>query len=115
MDDCILWKGAVTSSGYGSRTVNGRWWSAHRHAWIEAFGEIPFGQLVLHRCDVKTCINPQHLFLGTHKENTQDAIRKGRFKHPTRGKKMSESYKAKLSALRKAQWATHHEQGAHRG
>jgi predicted XRE-type DNA-binding protein len=49
-------------------------------AWEFANGPIPKGKCVLHRCDNPSCCNPDHLFLGSHKDNTQDAIRKGRFK-----------------------------------
>lgn len=51
----------------------------HRISWAYHNGPIPAGALVLHRCDNRVCCNPAHLFLGTHKQNTQDAITKGRF------------------------------------
>lgn len=50
----------------------------HRAAYIEAYGEIPDGKLVCHHCDTPRCIEPTHLFVGTHADNMHDMIRKGR-------------------------------------
>jgi HNH endonuclease len=63
--------------------------SAHRLSWMITYGEIPHGVLVLHNCpegDNPSCVNPQHLWLGTSKENTHDAIKKGRFVLATPGR-----------------------------
>jgi len=75
---CWEWV-AVTAHGYGRISVRGVMVLAHRLSWIWANGEIPKGMFVLHKCDNPTCVNPNHLFLGTKKDNTQDCIRKGRF------------------------------------
>lgn len=50
----------------------------HRQAYTDAFGAIPKGQCVCHKCDVGLCVNPEHLFLGSHSENMKDAAAKGR-------------------------------------
>lgn len=53
---------------------------AHRASWSFHYGEIPEGMLICHKCDNPPCVNIDHLFLGTPKDNIQDAIKKGRFK-----------------------------------
>ena len=73
---CILWTGSRTTNGYGGLHVRGRTWQAHRASWTVHCGAIPDGLLICHRCDVRTCINPEHLFLGTQKENMADKVAK---------------------------------------
>lgn len=73
--DCILHVGRTSTHGYGGVGRNGY---AHRAAWEQAFGPVPEGLQVLHRCDVRKCINPEHLFLGTNQDNMDDKTRKGR-------------------------------------
>lgn len=75
---CWIWGGARNSGGYGHLTINGVTKTANRVSWEEHNGPIPEGMYVLHRCDVRACINPKHLFLGSAKDNTHDAISKGR-------------------------------------
>lgn len=65
-------------TGYGRCYVQGKRVRAHRAAWVEAYGPIPEGMWVLHRCDNRACIEPTHLFLGTAQDNTDDMVSKGR-------------------------------------
>jgi hypothetical protein len=74
---CILWTGARVG-GYGQRRVNGVRHYVHRLVWEQVNGPIPVGMLVLHKCDTPACINPEHLFIGTHKDNMQDCLNKHR-------------------------------------
>ena len=77
---CWLWTGALNTKGYGwiSRTRKLGPTRAHRLSYEMYVGHIPKGKLVLHRCDVKECVNPAHLFVGTPADNTNDMIRKAR-------------------------------------
>lgn len=79
-DGCWAFTGALVS-GYGQLRINGQQIYAHRLSWIEHNGPIPKGLYVLHKCDNRWCINPDHLFLGTYKDNSDDMIKKGRAKH----------------------------------
>jgi DNA-binding CsgD family transcriptional regulator len=77
-DGCWIWPGHVTNRGYGQLTWKGRRVNMHRIAYEWAFGPIPDGLIVCHRCDVRRCCNPAHLFLGSHADNAADRDRKGR-------------------------------------
>ncbi len=76
---CWLWIGSAGKDGYGTINVGAnKYWRVHRLSWHENRGEIPKGMHVLHRCDGPTCVNPDHLFLGTDADNTKDKMAKGR-------------------------------------
>jgi hypothetical protein len=79
MTECLEWTGAKDSSGYGIRRINGRNFSVHRLAWIEAYGPPPASApLVPHRCDNPPCYLIDHLFVGTVADNVADREAKGR-------------------------------------
>lgn len=75
---CWIWNKRVNNSGYGSAWFNGKNHPAHRASWMHHNGEILNGLWVLHKCDVRPCINPEHLFLGTQQDNIRDMHAKGR-------------------------------------
>lgn len=72
--------GCRLSTGYVQVSVGGLRDLAHRMAWVEANGPIPDGMLICHRCDNPPCCRPDHLFLGTHADNSRDAATKGRLR-----------------------------------
>lgn len=61
---CWLWMRGIANTGYGAVYVDGKRWDAHRLSWAAFRGPIPSGYWVLHKCDVRSCCNPDHLFLG---------------------------------------------------
>lgn len=84
---CWLWVGSIGNSGYGkTRFDHNHDVGAHRASYLGFRGPIPDGMCVLHSCDVRSCVNPNHLFLGTKKENSVDMVRKGRNYSPSRDK-----------------------------
>ena len=81
--ECWVWTGK-RRSGYGRFLIKGRAVSAHRVAWELAYGPIPHGKEVCHRCDNPPCVRPDHLFLGDRRANMADAGSKGRMPHGER-------------------------------
>jgi hypothetical protein len=77
-NDCWLWRGTMSVYGYGFFKVRGKMWKSHRYAWVLTNGAISNGLFVCHRCDVRHCVRPDHLFLGNAFDNMSDAARKGR-------------------------------------
>lgn len=82
-ENCWLWEGAFNANGYGRFSLGGQSTWAHRAAYRIFIGEIPEGEgwhgtCVCHKCDIKHCVNPAHLFLGTAKDNVLDRDEKGR-------------------------------------
>ena len=78
MSGCWLWESFLMQRGYGLFWLGGRNMRAHRASWILHKREIPDGLQVLHHCDTRSCVNPEHLFLGTAQDNSTDMVSKGR-------------------------------------
>ena len=71
---CWIWMAGLARNGYGQTSENHKTKFAHRMAWKLYRGEIPDGLFVLHKCDIKCCVNPDHLYLGTQKDNIRDVL-----------------------------------------
>lgn len=82
--DCWLWQGPQDAKGYGLFWWKGRQWRAHRVAWELAYEPIHRHFMVLHRCDTPPCVNPVHLYLGTHRDNMRDLKYRGKSDWRTR-------------------------------
>jgi hypothetical protein len=76
--DCWIWTASVMKTGYGCIRIDKRTTRAHRVAYELTNGPIPEGLLLRHTCDNRRCVNPDHLVPGDHKDNTQDALDRGR-------------------------------------
>lgn len=88
--ECWLWTASLTSTGYGQIVDGRKHFYAHRLAWEWAHGEaVPEGLCVLHRCDNRRCVNPEHLYVGTKQQNAVDTHSRGRWKWvaPGQGKR----------------------------
>lgn len=81
-ENCWLWTGYIQDKtqrgGYGALKVNGKCQRAHRFSYELHYGSIPPGLVVMHKCDKPPCVRPDHLMLGTPKDNVHDAMHKGR-------------------------------------
>jgi hypothetical protein len=77
-DSCWLWTGAISSTGYGSFRIGQKIVRTHRYSYLMHIGEIPQSFEVCHTCDVRACVNPEHLWVGTKSDNMKDMFAKGR-------------------------------------
>ena len=99
-DGCWLWRNPDPSNGYGKFSYQGQVMGAHRVSWLIHYGDISDGLWVLHKCDTPACVNPDHLFLGTHDDNMADmtAKHRGRYQqHPETVTKGEQHGNAKLT------------------
>ncbi len=76
IDGHLIWCGVSNPAGYGKTTLRGNSTSTHRAMWEQVYGPIPAGLFVLHTCDTPPCIQPEHLYLGTRQNNSDDMRRR---------------------------------------
>jgi len=101
LSGCWLWTGALSDTGYGSLRTSEGLFNAHRASYLAHVGPIPDGLWVLHSCDIRSCCNPYHLFLGTRRDNIADASAKGRLSG-SRSRPKGLKYKRPLAHLDEA-------------
>lgn len=77
-EGCWFWTAGTDTGGYGQIAINGRLIRVHRFSYELAYGAIPKGMLICHRCDTRRCVRPDHLFAGTSADNMTDMVVKGR-------------------------------------
>ena len=80
-DECWEWLGSKDEKGYGYFWDQIRNTKAHRYSWTTHYGRIQKDKIICHHCDNPSCVNPNHLFLGTHQDNANDREAKGRRKN----------------------------------
>lgn len=109
---CWLWTGGKDPKGYGQLRANGkrgRLLKAHRVSWSMHNGRLTDWMLVLHRCDNPSCVRPDHLFVGSQRDNVQDAARKGRLVFQAHPEKVRRGEQASAAKLTRAQVDEVHE------
>lgn len=72
-NSCWVWQKSCSSSGYGQFTKDKVYWNTHRYVWTKHHGDIPTGDVIRHKCHNRKCCNPEHLELGSHKDNYHDS------------------------------------------
>lgn len=103
---CWLWMGTCGSHGYGQLSVGNYPHTAHRLAYEQWVGPIAKGLYVLHKCDTRSCCNPNHLYLGTQKQNGRDMVERGRaflvgrYGEQTNGAKLTEVQVREILAVK---------------
>lgn len=100
-NNCWIWQGSKHRQGYGNLNYKRIPSLAHRVSWMVHKGDIPEGVKVCHKCDITSCVNPDHLFLGTQKENVSDAIQKGKYSNRLIGKRRNKLNHEQVQEIKK--------------
>jgi hypothetical protein len=114
-EECWTWTGGRDKDGYGLFSTKDSSYRSHRLSWFLEFGKFDQSLMVLHNCDNPICVNPYHLFLGTHQDNVDDKVKKRRQSRPSgeiNGRaKISDLQVEELRELYKSQKYTQKELG----
>lgn len=78
MKDCIESTYTLDADGYAHICYEGKRWYHHRLVYTQHYGDIPNGKLIRHTCDNRSCVNPEHLLIGTHQDNMRDRVERNR-------------------------------------
>ena len=78
VDGCLIWTGSLWVTGYGRFQYDNKQWKAHRLAWILSGRYLPKDMCLLHKCDNRKCVDPEHMMLGDRKMNNLDKVAKNR-------------------------------------
>lgn len=97
LNECWEWKGNKFNFGYGRFKLNGKYQRAHRLSYELFKGKIPEGLCVCHSCDNTSCVNPNHLWLGTQSENIKDCLKKNRTSRGEKNANFSKHIRPKLT------------------
>lgn len=87
LTNCWNWQKSVTSEGYGQLTENRKYWTTHRYVYTKIYGNIPDGMVIRHLCHNKRCCNPEHLAMGTQRDNWFDSEELHRKSHINNSKR----------------------------
>jgi len=101
---CWIWTGTKITDGYGGFQVKGKQYLTHRFSYNLFIGQIPEGLCVLHTCDNRLCVNPNHLWLGTKKDNSRDRDSKNRQASGPRNGRAKLSLKQVQEIRQKYRW-----------
>lgn len=102
---CLIYTGHLAKKGYPEIVWRGRQWRGNRLVYLLIHGSLPVGQLICHTCDVRSCINPDHLYAGTPAQNSGDLVVRGRHhKKRTTHCPYGHEYTKENTKIRKGKW-----------
>lgn len=112
-DDCWIWVAGLSPDGYGKFKSGGRTYRSTRFLWAHLHGEIPEGMHVLHDCDNKRCVKPDHLHLGTNIDNMREGVERCRFLYGSNNPagKLTEDAVVDIRTSSLTQWELAHKYG----
>lgn len=111
---CWNWIAGKSKTGYGAFKLNGKQLGSHRVSWMFNKGNIPKNMQICHKCDNRSCVNPDHLFLGNAFDNMQDAYNKGRMKNTFKSAEKHINSKLNWEKVREIRYKYNNTKTSHR-